>query len=45
MVMFAVTWVALFHVVEFTVMPVPENVATAPTAKPVPVMATFCVRP
>ena len=46
-VMFAVTWVALFHVVEFTVMPAPENDAANPAAltKPVPVIATFCVAP
>src|SRR6266511_978776 len=37
--MFAVTWVALLNVVEFTVMPVPENEALAPLWKPVPVIA------
>ena len=36
-VAFTVSDVALFHVVEFTVMPVPENAAMAPFTKPVPV--------
>ncbi len=40
-VMFAVTWVALVNVVELTVMPVPENVAAAPLAKPVPAITMF----
>jgi hypothetical protein len=41
MVMLAVTLVALTNVVEFTVMPLPENTVVAPVAKPVPVMVTF----
>ena len=40
-VMFAVNEVGLLKVVEFTVMPVPENAATAPLAKPVPVIVMF----
>ena len=40
-VMFAVSVVALDHVVEFTVMPVPENDATAPLTKLAPLMVTF----
>ena len=40
-VMFAVTCVAETNVVEFTVMPVPEKVAAAPLANPVPLTVTF----
>jgi hypothetical protein len=39
--MFAVSEVALTNVVEFTVIPVPENDAVAPDANPVPVIVTF----
>ena len=39
--MFAVSWVAETNVVEFTVIPVPENVAVAPLTKLVPVTVTF----
>src|SRR5437867_11509564 len=39
-VMLAVTWVVSTKVVEFTVMPVPENDATAPWAKFVPMTET-----
>ena len=40
-VMFAVNFVALLNVVEFTVMPVPENDATAPVMKFVPLIVMF----
>jgi hypothetical protein len=40
-VMFAVTDVAEFHVVEFTVIPAPENDALAPCANPVPAIVMF----
>ena len=40
-VMFAVSWVDDTKVVELTVIPVPENDATAPEANPVPVIVTF----
>jgi hypothetical protein len=40
-VMFAVSDVAETNVVEFTVMPVPENDATAPLTKFVPVIVMF----
>jgi hypothetical protein len=40
-VMLAVSEVALTNVVEFTVMPVPENVAAAPETNPVPVIVMF----
>ena len=39
--MFAVSWVAETNVVEFTVIPVPENVAFAPFTNPVPVTVMF----
>ena len=47
--MFTVTWVALSTVVEFTVMPEPENDVAAPARKPVPVttmlwLAAPCAR-
>src|ERR1700761_313788 len=41
MVMLAVSWVALTYVVELTVIPVPENEATAPEMKFVPVIVTL----
>ena len=37
----AVSEVAETNVVEFTVIPVPENAALAPLTKPVPVIVTF----
>ena len=40
-VMFAVICVALLRVVELTVMPLPENDATTPVAKPVPRITMF----
>ena len=40
-VMFAVSDVELTNVVEFTVIPVPENATVAPETKPVPVIVTF----
>ena len=40
-VMFAVTCVAETNVVELTVMPLPEKVAAAPLANPVPFTVTF----
>ena len=43
MVMLAVTCVALLNVVETTVMPVPEKLATAPLTKPVPLMLTLAL--
>jgi hypothetical protein len=44
-VMLTVIWVLLLKVVELTVIPVPENVATAPTAKLVPVRVMLPVKP
>ena len=41
MVMLAVTEVALFQVVEFTVIPVPLNVVVAPVTKALPVITTL----
>jgi hypothetical protein len=40
-VMFAVSEVELTNVVEFTVIPVPENAVVAPDWKPVPVIVMF----
>ena len=40
-VMFAVSEVELLKVVEFTVMPEPENDTPAPLMKPVPVITMF----
>ena len=40
-VTFAVSCVELTKEVEFTVIPVPENAARAPLAKPVPLIVTF----
>ena len=40
-VMFAVRDVSLTNVVELTVIPAPENEATAPATKPVPLIAMF----
>jgi hypothetical protein len=41
MVMLAVRWLEFTKVVEFTVIPVPENDAAAPFTKLVPVTVTF----
>jgi hypothetical protein len=41
MVRLAVSWVALTNVVEFTVIPLPDNDTVAPLTKPVPATVTF----